>query len=100
MMQSQRQPPRSLRRWVVDHPFLCVAILAGLIFGAMQSGLLGGAAASTAWQILGFGFHATTNALARWLPDIPGWLETAMVAVIGLMPYLMIDAVWRFLKPG
>jgi len=99
MMQSQRKPPRSLRRWIIDHPFLCLALLAGLVFGAMHAGLIGGAAVTTAWQLLGVGFHATANALARWLPDIPGWLGIAMVIVFGLIPYLALDALWRYLKP-
>lgn len=99
MMQSPRKPPRSLRRWVIDHPFLCVAILAGLTFAAMHAGLANGKAITAAWQFLGLGFHLTANLIARWLPDIPGWLDVAMVVVIGLIPYVAVDAAWRYLKP-
>ncbi|QKK02858.1 MAG: hypothetical protein HND55_09505 [Pseudomonadota bacterium] len=99
MLRSPQKRPRSLRRWLVDHPFLCVAILAGLIFAAMHTNLVSGSAVTTAWQYLGVGFHVTANVLARLLPGIPGWLDAAMVVVIGLLPYLVLDALWRYLKP-
>lgn len=99
MLRSPRKRPPSLRRFIFDNPFLCVAIVAGLIFGAMYFGLASDSIAVAAWQLLGFGFHATANLLARWMPDIPGWLDALMVAVIGLVPYLVLDTVWRYLKP-
>lgn len=99
ILRSPRKRPPSQRRFIFDNPFLCVAIVTGLIFGAMLFDLLSGEAAVAVWRFLGIGFHATANLLARWMPDIPGWLDALMVAVIGLVPYLVLDTVWRYLKP-
>jgi len=99
MMRSKRHRARSPIQWLVQHPFLTLAILAGLVRAAMWLGIGSEHLLERAWLVLGYGFHVADNLLSSVLPDLSGWLELALIAVIGLTFYLLLDAVWQRLRP-
>jgi hypothetical protein len=102
MMRSQRQRKRSFRHGTFDHPFFWLAVIAGLAVAALHyaqpspgsslHGLL-----SWLWNNLGFGFHWMDNFLDFVLPGLERGLRIAFVALTGLLPYLVADAVWQWL---
>jgi hypothetical protein len=50
------------------------------------------------WQSLGVGPHTASNLLARHAPNIPAWLDTILIVLLGLLPYAAADAAVRHLR--
>jgi len=50
------------------------------------------------WRILGFGFHLTASWPQKLMTDLSGWLEVALSVILGLIPYLLADLVWRHIR--
>lgn len=98
MMRSRAHSSRSLKEMVVDNPFLCAAFLAGLALAALHSDLGSSAILQTIWAVLGFGFHLTSSWTDKLMPAAAGWLAAAMAFVLGLIPYLLADMIWRRLR--
>lgn len=98
MMRSRASSSRSLSEMVRDNPFLCAAFLAGLSLAALESDVGSRAVFETMWAVLGFGFHLTATWPQKLMPGIPGWLGVAMGLVMGLVPYLIADFVWRLFR--
>lgn len=91
--------PRRPRR----HPFLLLALLGLMAFGAViLAGLdpAGPAGTAALWlfRTAGFGFHASANLLARHVPWLPDWLDVVGVLMLGFAPYLLADLLWRRLR--
>lgn len=99
MMRSKRPRTRSPIQWLAHHPFLTLAILAGLILVASWLGIGNERLLDRAWLVLGYGFHVANDLLSSILPDLVEWLELALTAVVGLGFYLLLDAVWQRLRP-
>lgn len=99
MMRSKRHRAMSPGQWLAHNPFLAVAILAGLALGALKAGVGNERFMEMAWLTLGYGFHATATFLSRVLPDLPAWMAIMLTAVAGLLVYLLLDSIWRRLKP-
>lgn len=102
-MRLRRDPDRAvpfarnpMSYWLRRSPFLALGLSSFiflLILGLelpIDSGFLRGIA--VIWRFLGFGPHLTANLLARWAPDLPGWLDALLVVLLGLLPYLAADA--------
>lgn len=100
MMRSRRHRARSPIQWLAHNPFLTMAILAGLSLAALSAQVGQEGIMSSVWLVLGVGFHIASAFLSTLLPDLEGWVSMALIAVVGLMPYLVLDAFWRRLKPG
>jgi apolipoprotein N-acyltransferase len=82
------------------HPFsalgaLGLLALAGLAVGGVPVDHPAGDALVSVLHTLGIGFYWAANALARHAPWLPGWLDVALVLVLGAAPYLAADVVWR-----
>lgn len=103
MMRSQRPRRPGLRHGTFDHPFFWLAVMAGLSVAALHyaqpnpdSGLHG--LLSWLWEHLGFGFQWMDNFLDVVLPGLERGLRIAFVALTGLLPYLVADAIWQWLR--
>ena len=99
MMRSKRRRARTPTQWLAHHPFLTLAILSGLALAALQLEAGQKSVLESAWRVLGYGFHVANDLLSSILPDLVGWLELALTAVVGLGFYLLLDAVWQRLRP-
>ncbi len=99
MMRSRRHRARSPAQWLAQNPFLTVAILAGLSLAALTAEIGNARVMQMAWQTLGYGYHVTADVLSRILSELPDWIAIAMTAVIGTLLYLLLDTIWRRLKP-
>jgi hypothetical protein len=99
MMRSRRHRARGPFQWVAYHPFLTAAILAGLSLAALWAGIGDELIMSATWLVLGAGFHLAGMLLDGLLPDLTGWVEPALVGVVGLIPYLLLDRLWLRIKP-
>lgn len=99
MMRSKKSRSPGPGQWLGAHPFFCLAVLAGLAFGALMLELPPESILQLTWNILGIGFHLAANGIARLLPDLPGWLDSGLVIALGLLPYLLADAVWERVRP-
>lgn len=98
MLRSRRNNSRSLTEMIRDNPFLCAAFLAGLTLFALISDVGSSSILNPAWNVLGFGFHLTAGWPERLLPDAPEWMLLAAAGVIGLIPYLLADVIWRHIR--
>ncbi len=103
MLRAPQPRKVSLGRRLLDNPFLSLAIIAAIAFAllvllepAPDSSLF--SLLTTIWQTLGIGFYLAANLLARLIPDLPQLLDVALVVLIGLLPYLLADAIWRRLR--
>jgi hypothetical protein len=99
MMHSKRHRVRSPTQWLAQNPFLTAAILAGLSLAALMTETGNERVMRMAWQTLGYGYHATADLLSRMLSELPDWITIAMTAVVGTLLYLLLDTIWRRLKP-
>ncbi len=99
MMRSKRHRAMTPIQWVSHNPFLSIAILAGISLAALQLDLGNAGFIEACWRFLGYGFHVVGGFLSRILPDLHGWLELALIAVVGLGLYLLLDVIWRWLRP-
>ncbi len=99
MLRSRRHRAKSPLQWLAHNPFLTVALLSGLALAALWLELGNERLMERSWLVLGYGFHVAADWLARILPDLYGWLEVALTAVVGLGLYLLLDAIWRRLRP-
>jgi len=93
---------RGLTR-AAGHPFLGLAIVA-LLFrfglpGALPEGFSSGAVGGL-WRLATW-FLWPFSLLATWvdpqLRAMPGWVDAAATLVLGLAPYIVLDAVYRWL---
>ncbi len=98
MMRSRASSSRSLTEMIRDNPFLCAAFLAGLALAAMEADVGSNAILELMWTVLGFGFHLTSSWPQKIMPEATGWLIMAMGFVLGLIPYLLADIVWRHIR--
>jgi drug/metabolite transporter (DMT)-like permease len=103
MLRAPQPRKASLGRRLLDNPFLALAIIAAIAFAVLfflqpapESSLF--RLLTTIWQTLGIGFHLAANLVARLIPDLPELLDVALVALVGLLPYLLADAIWRRLR--
>lgn len=94
---GQPPPAAALRRRLREHPFLLLGIGSFAAFFALLllepptgSRLFRGLLA--AWQVIGFGPYTAANLLARFAPGLSGWLDAALVVVLGLPSYVAADA--------
>jgi hypothetical protein len=55
---------------------------------------------ATVWRVAGFGPHRAANFLARRAPELPEWLDTGLVVLLGLLPYLAADALLAYVRRG
>ena len=95
-----------MRRFVAANPFLSVGLLGTVIFGLWI--LLGlhpadgsvGQAMFYVWRVLAAPVHLAANVLApltnRW-PDV---LDAGVAVLVGLVPYVVADALWRRWQRG
>ena len=100
MMRSRRHRSMSPGQWLAHHPFLTVAIIAGLALAARAWNIGNEQVTEWMWLILGYGFHAAGNLLDRILPDLEGLIAIALTATLGLVPYLFLDVLWRRMRPS
>lgn len=98
MLRSRTQSSRSITELIRDNPFLCAAFLSGLSLAALESDVGSPDMLEWLWQVLGFGFNLTAGWAQKVMPGMTGWLGTAMNIVLGLIPYLLADIVWRHLR--
>ncbi|RFF32015.1 hypothetical protein [Wenzhouxiangella sediminis] len=98
MMRSRASSSRSLTEMIRDNPFLCAAFLAGIALAALESNVGSASILQTMWTVLGFGFHLTASWPQKLMPEATGWLTIAMGLVLGLIPYLLADVVWRHIR--
>lgn len=98
MLRSRRNTSRSLSEMIRDNPFLCAAFLSGLALFALLSNVGSPSVLNPMWNILGFGFHLTAGWPARLLSGAPQWMLLAAAGVIGLIPYLLADFIWRHIR--
>jgi hypothetical protein len=87
-------------RVVARHPFVLIAGLGLLAFGALvlihpPLDSLGGRLTIGLLRTAGAGFYFAANLLARHLPNIPGWLDVSLIIILGSLPYAAADAVLR-----
>lgn len=97
-MRSRASNSRSLTEMVRDNPFLCVAFLAGLCLAALEANVGSRDFLEWMWTVLGVGFHLTSGWPAKVIPGSTGWLATGMGIVLGLIPYVLADIVWRHIR--
>lgn len=98
MMRSRSNSSRSLSEMIRDNPFLCAAFLSGLALFALESSVGSRNILEWIWAVLGFGFHLTSDWPQKLMPGTTGWLAAGMGIVLGLIPYLLGDIVWRHLR--
>lgn len=87
---------QAVKRWLRTHPFLTLGIgttvlLGGLLVLGFPAGSTGLRVLAMLWKTLGAGPYVAANLLARWAPGLPGWLDTTLVVVLGLLPYAAAD---------
>jgi uncharacterized protein (DUF2336 family) len=92
-----------MRRLLAQHPFSAagltgLAAFAVLIAANLDLDTLAGAAVLALFRTLGASFHLAANLLAQHLPNLPGWLDAALVVLLGALPYPLADAAWRRLR--
>ena len=100
MMRSRRHQSMSPGQWLALNPFLAVAIIAGVALAAHTWNIGSEQITGWLWNVLGYGFHVVGNLLNSILPDLEGWIYIALTAVLGLVLYLLLDALWRRLRPS
>lgn len=98
MMRSRASNTRSLAEMVRDNPFLCIAFLAGLCLAAVEADVGPREFLNWMWTVLGFGFHLTSGWPENLIPGSTGWLAIGMGIVLGLIPYVLADIVWRHIR--
>ncbi|WP_181918377.1 MULTISPECIES: hypothetical protein [unclassified Wenzhouxiangella] len=98
MLRSPTQRSRSITELIRDNPFLCVAFLSGLSLAALEADVGSQGMFEWLWQVLGIGFKLTADWPQKLMPGMTGWLSIAMNIVLGLIPYLLADIVWRHLR--
>jgi len=90
-----------MRRFVTANPFLSVGLVGTVIFGLWIS--LGldpsdggtGQASYYVWRVLAAPVHLATNVLGSVTDRWPDALDGGAAVVVGLMPYLVADWLWR-----
>jgi hypothetical protein len=97
--QSVGMRPRTIQV-LRNHPFMLTGLASFFIFAPLvlldlqpDSALFHGLV--ILWQTLGVGPHAAANLLARYAPNIPGWLDVALILILGLFPYAAADVALR-----
>jgi hypothetical protein len=97
------RPASSATQWLRTHPFLLVGIGSFFFFAPLlvldlqpESSVLRGLV--VLWQSLGVGPYTASNLLARHAPNIPAWLDAALIVVLGLLPYAAADAILGHLR--
>ncbi|NBD96093.1 MAG: hypothetical protein GVY11_06435 [Gammaproteobacteria bacterium] len=95
MMRSRTQSSRSLTDMVRDNPFLCAAFLSGLALAALEADLGSPTILRTMWEVLGCGFLLTAPWPHKLMPEATGWINAGMGIGLGLILYLVADAIWR-----
>jgi hypothetical protein len=97
------RPNSPTMQWLRTHPFLLVGIGSFFFFAPLllldlqpESSLFHGLV--VLWQSLGVGPYTASNLLARHAPDIPAWLDAALIVVLGLLPYAAADAILKHLR--
>ncbi len=98
MLRSRKQSSRSITELIRDNPFLFAAFLSGLSLAALESDVGSPGFFEWMWQVLGVGFNLTSGWAQQLMPGMTGWLGTGMNIVLGLIPYLLADIVWRNLR--
>ena len=99
MMRSKRHRTMTPVQWVTFNPFLTIAIIAGLSLAAQQLDFGNVGFFEGCWRFFGYGFRLVDGVLSHIIPDLQGWLEIALIGVIGLGLYLLLDTIWRRLRP-
>jgi hypothetical protein len=90
-----------MRRFLAANPFLSVGLLGTFIFGTwLALGLQPhdggvGQAGFYLWRVLAAPVHVAANVLGRVTNDWPDVLDAGAAVVVGLLPYLAADALWR-----
>lgn len=100
---ATRARNRTVRQWSRAHPFLLVGLgsflpLLLLSSGALRPESLASRVLVALWHTLGFGPHMAANLLARLAPEIHEGLDTILVIVLGLLPYLAADTLLAKLR--
>lgn len=98
MMRSRRNTSRSLSEMIRDNPFLCLAFISGIALAAREAAVGSEAFMAMMWGLLGFGFHLTATLPQKLMPGVGPWLGIAMGLGLGLIPYLVLDVIWRLFK--
>jgi hypothetical protein len=96
-----RNRPRRVFASAARHPFLGLAMIAVLFrFGlpaafpeGFSSGATGGVWHLATWFLWPFSLLATW--IDPYLMAVPEWVEAAATLALGLIPYLVLDAVYR-----
>lgn len=88
---------------LVNHLFLTVGLFSLLAFGVfiiadMPPDRLPGSIILAIWRVGGFALHATANLLERIAPGLPGWLDSLLVIILGLLPYATADWLLRLMR--
>lgn len=87
-------------QWVAHHPFLTIAVIAGLVLAARTWNIGNEQVMDWMWLILGYGFHAVEGWLNNILPDLDGWIHIALTVTLGLILYLLLDVLWQRIRPS
>jgi hypothetical protein len=90
-----------MRRLVVANPFLTAGLIGTLLFGIWLA--LGlppdegvGQALFYVWRVLAAPVHLATNVLSPLTDRWPDALDGGAAVVVGLVPYVVADALWRW----
>jgi hypothetical protein len=89
-------------RFILANPFLSAGLTGTLLFGIwLAFGLYPddggvGQALYFAWRVLAAPVHLATNVLAPFTDRWPDALDSGAAVVVGLLPYMVADALWRW----
>jgi hypothetical protein len=100
MMRANRRRGPTFKQGLFEHPFFWLAVTAGISIAVLhylapgpESSLHG--LFSLLWNKLGFGFQWMDRFLDVVMPGLERGLRIAFVALTGLLPYLVGDAIWQ-----
>jgi hypothetical protein len=91
-----------MRHFMVANPFLSAGLTGILVFGIWVA--LGlqpddggvGQGLYLAWRVLAAPVHLAANVLAPLTDRWPDALDACAAVVLGLFPYVVADALWRW----
>lgn len=103
MLRTQKKPRKTPQAGLIDHPFMILAVIAGISWAVLTIGVLPidgflEGFFDLVWKLTGFGFRWIGGVINNLLPGLTGMLAGLMTGLLGLLLHLLADSLWQRLR--